>query len=970
MLFSTTHPDGGVEFFAYDRTGARIAHKDERGVVIETDYDLDMRTNVRTVTSSPISNGFPAVKRIRTESDALGRLETVTQYDAATMGNVIDQIKYDGYFGSTGRATRIMCDSNSVVDTLDDSYIAASTVEAFSGAPASSGVSYRNAIVRKDSRVLYRDGSAGTETALANATYTPNSATVSTGAVNSGKLDQALRRRTIIADGITGDLSFYQYLGLSTIAREGTYKRFLDGQSVAAGTLYAGFIDGFGRITRDRKHVSGWTEFNHDRTIAYDRAHRIIRQDDLKLTGPVPNPSFSEFHGLDSVYTYDELDRLETWTAGVMNPSTFAIQTNERTRDWNSSSTGMDMLGNWLDLDVTEDRVSNTRASETRTANSANEVTNIDPDGAPPAITPTYDASGNTTSLGVYDPGGSRTYVYDDFGRLVEVQDSNGDAITRYRYDGLGRMSGYQIDEDASGYLDYQADGTTVDADDWTVLIYDVYGQVVGATPAVGSGITTPAQARNTRNFEPASAIAEFLSPHAWGLLDGGVPGVYSSRAFDDDLDGDYGTTGDRALLILSYNARGDIVRELESQTVVYTAGYTPYGEYHAFGRLGDTDADGDVDNTDYGRTLANEGLPNCNTPGLGDVNRDGVCDSDDQNATMLANQGDWNLLNLGHKLPIGYAGMRRDAVLENLYHTPFRVYHTKAGRWLQRDPAGFIDGGNTYAYAGGDPIRFRDPSGLVRVCGAVVQGEFVHPETGEPLPQDPPPPGPMPGGGHWDAIDKLCSGTRMYDEAVRLWRNSPCSKRAYPEIVFKSLEGSHGRSTCDDDDNPLIEINSNEFDSGNPDVCNIIAEELLHHVDDCKLGRLCKRDPAWDELMPGTPLSPSQECDLKVFICREARANHLICSDPNHPYRRERRYVPNPDNRWTPGSDEPWLPGDYKDIPIDYQKCMNNRKIAYTHYAIIWGMSEAEYDKIWEYCAQNARDGGLDHMPNPCNIN
>lgn len=39
-------------------------------------------------------------------------------------------------------------------------------------------------------------------------------------------------------------------------------------------------------------------------------------------------------------------------------------------------------------------------------------------------------------------------------------------------------------------------------------------------------------------------------------------------------------------------------------------------------------------------------------------------------------------------------------------------MYTPHNGRWLSEDPAGFVDGPNTYLYVGNSPTRFTDPSG------------------------------------------------------------------------------------------------------------------------------------------------------------------------------------------------------------------------------------------------------------------
>ena len=80
--------------------------------------------------------------------------------------------------------------------------------------------------------------------------------------------------------------------------------------------------------------------------------------------------------------------------------------------------------------------------------------------------------------------------------------------------------------------------------------------------------------------------------------------------------------------------------------------------------------------------------------------------------------------LNIGGGLPlnVGFTGHHWDAET-GMYFAPFRYYMPGAGRWLSRDPLGFLDGPNTYAYVRGRSTNYNDPSGtsgvgkLVKIC-------------------------------------------------------------------------------------------------------------------------------------------------------------------------------------------------------------------------------------------------------------
>lgn len=63
---------------------------------------------------------------------------------------------------------------------------------------------------------------------------------------------------------------------------------------------------------------------------------------------------------------------------------------------------------------------------------------------------------------------------------------------------------------------------------------------------------------------------------------------------------------------------------------------------------------------------------------------------------------------------PLRFQSMYRDDET-NFDYAVNRFYSSDEGRFVSRDPIGFADGLNRYAFAGNDPVNFRDPLGLTK---------------------------------------------------------------------------------------------------------------------------------------------------------------------------------------------------------------------------------------------------------------
>ena len=72
--------------------------------------------------------------------------------------------------------------------------------------------------------------------------------------------------------------------------------------------------------------------------------------------------------------------------------------------------------------------------------------------------------------------------------------------------------------------------------------------------------------------------------------------------------------------------------------------------------------------------------------------------------AERASNLFENDILFCGYRLLDGYSGV---------YDVRNRMYHPTLGRWLQRDPIGYVDATNLYGYVRSDPVGRRDPRGL-----------------------------------------------------------------------------------------------------------------------------------------------------------------------------------------------------------------------------------------------------------------
>ena len=148
---------------------------------------------------------------------------------------------------------------------------------------------------------------------------------------------------------------------------------------------------------------------------------------------------------------------------------------------------------------------------------------------------------------------------------------------------------------------------------------------------------------------------------------------------------------------------------------------YSPYGEATRTLRS-DVNGDGFVNRSDYTgiiRPRIGAAIGTANYIVEADLDRNGVINQLDYDISIAddgksssGGVGEAGLFSRGVRNSVGYCGyiFNEDS---GLYTVRFRTYSPTLGRWLERDPAGYVDGANTYAYLNSGPIGSVDPTGL-----------------------------------------------------------------------------------------------------------------------------------------------------------------------------------------------------------------------------------------------------------------
>lgn len=498
----------------------------------------------------------------------------------------------------------------------------------------------------------------------------------------TGPVDSAIGRvASLSIDSPAATLVRYSRLGLGTVAVTDLpgIATQLDRTVMSSGArnnpgVYGGW-DHFGRLVRNTWAGLGfgssvvqplWQEVS-----TFDQISRKLSRDNTRTV--------FKYTDEDWQFSYDRLDRLTQADRGETVAGVFTPAAGSKT--WE-----LDETGNWKK--VTSTVTSGSPVVENREHTATNQIKAID------GVYRFYDANGNL-SLVAADASGAgshrQRYSYDAWNRLVKAERLKSPGIwdtCEYAYNALNwRVRERRI----VASIPSPPPGSPPAGDTVRFQFYSLQWQPLLEVVAAGSTATPPTTLSTEQQF--------------WGLR-GPNDAIY--RRTDADADGAYSSPTDIAYYQLTDSLFSPVAHvDAASGQVRQRMSYDSYGNLKII-LPGDYNGDGSVvwaDLQDYG-TAYNASSPAADFDGSGDITPD---DYEQFYYAWMSDTAGWVVPETPR---IGYCGYVADPVTGNLLARN-RWYEPVAGRWLTRDPAGYVDGLSLYLYVKGNPLSLVDPMGL-----------------------------------------------------------------------------------------------------------------------------------------------------------------------------------------------------------------------------------------------------------------
>jgi RHS repeat-associated protein len=356
---------------------------DQNGTVHEYDYDGLGRNVADRATLAFGSAIDDAVLRLETAYDERQRLASVTSYDAATGGSIVNQVVYErNAFGQTIKEFQSHAGAVNVMTTP------------FVGYEYEDG----SANTVRQTKLIYPDG---------------RELNYDFGASDSAS-DLLSRTASLIDDDGTSVLAAYDYLGVGAIVRCDYVQPDVRWDLSPTGDDFDG-LDALDRVIDNLWYDYGSSADADRIQYTYDaNGNRLSRKNVVAGSGN------------DELYAYDPVDRLTDLERGDLNIDRDAITSLDFAQEWT-----LDATGNWTGFKQDDDGTG-WDLTQTRTANEVNEITGI---SGGSWVAPSYDAAGNMTTLPQSTtPTSGYDGTYDAWNRLVKLVDGMA-TVAEYAYD-------------------------------------------------------------------------------------------------------------------------------------------------------------------------------------------------------------------------------------------------------------------------------------------------------------------------------------------------------------------------------------------------------------------------------------------------------------------------------------------------------------------------------------------------------
>ncbi len=336
-------------------------------------------------------------------------------------------------------------------------------------------------------------------------------------------------------------------------------------------------------------------------------------------------------------------------------------------------------------------------------------------------MTSGYDGAGRRTSL-QWPDGFQVAYDYDTLGEMVDLKDGSTTLAT-FAYDDLGRRTGEGRANNISTAYGYDGISNLVSLahtgsskDQSYAYAYNPAGQIVSRSDG---NLAYAYQTAAINQPYGVNALNQYTSVGGTGYgYDGrGNLGSGTAQAYTFDSQNRLLTASGSPSATLSYDPTDRLFQSAAGSTTQFLYdGDQIVGEY-ASGSLLRRYIDGPGEDEPV---VWYEGSGSSDRRWLLDDERGSVIAVTNSAATVSSINtydafGQPGSSNTGRFQYTGQAWIPEVGA----YDYKARFYLPSIGRFLQTDPSGYAEGMNLYAYAGGDPVDFSDPSGLD--CGTIT---------------------------------------------------------------------------------------------------------------------------------------------------------------------------------------------------------------------------------------------------------